>query len=63
MAAPAKPAVDAIALRQGEGEALWFFGALAIVKASRETTAGRVTVIEHLASERRAARARSSPRG
>lgn len=51
MATPAKPAVNPIALRQGEGEALWFFGALAIVKASGETTAGRVTVIEHLAPE------------
>jgi mannose-6-phosphate isomerase-like protein (cupin superfamily) len=51
MATPAKPTVNPIALRQGEGEALWFFGALAIVKASGETTAGRVTVIEHLAPE------------
>ena len=51
MANPAKPAVNPIALKQGEGEALWFFGALAIVKASSETTAGRVTVIEHLAPQ------------
>ena len=51
MATPAKPAVNPIAMRQGEGEALWFFGALVIVKASGETTAGRVTVIEHLAPE------------
>jgi mannose-6-phosphate isomerase-like protein (cupin superfamily) len=43
--------VNPIALKQGEGEALWFFGALAIVKTSSETTAGRVTVIEHLAPE------------
>jgi hypothetical protein len=49
MTTPAKPAVNPIALEQGQGEALWFFGALAIVKASSETTAGRVTVIEHLA--------------
>ena len=48
MATPAKPTVDPIALSPGEGEALWFFGALVIVKASSETTAGRVTVIEHL---------------
>ena len=48
MAVPAKPTVDPIALSPGEGEALWFFGALVIVKASSETTAGRVTVIEHL---------------
>ena len=51
MATPAKPAVNPISLKQEEGEALWFFGALAIVKASSETTAGRVTVIEHLAPE------------
>jgi mannose-6-phosphate isomerase-like protein (cupin superfamily) len=51
MATPAKPAINPIALQQGEGEALWFFGALAIVKASSETTAGRVTVIEHLAPQ------------
>jgi mannose-6-phosphate isomerase-like protein (cupin superfamily) len=51
MATPARPTVNPIALQQGEGEALWFFGALAIVKASSETTAGRVTVIEHLAPQ------------
>jgi quercetin dioxygenase-like cupin family protein len=39
------------ALRRGEGEALWFLGALATVKASSETTAGRVAVIEHHARE------------
>lgn len=49
MTTPAIPAVNPIALKQGEGEALWFFGSLAIVKASSETTAGRVTVVEHLA--------------
>jgi quercetin dioxygenase-like cupin family protein len=38
-----------IALGPGEGEALWFLGALATVKASAETTGGRVAVIEHLA--------------
>lgn len=36
-----------IALAPDEGEALWFLGALATVKASAETTAGRVAVIEH----------------
>ena len=46
-----KPAVNPIALQRGEGEALWFFGALAIVKASSETTVGRVTVIEHIAPQ------------
>ena len=38
-----------IALGPGEGEALWFLGALATIKASAETTGGRVAVIEHLA--------------
>jgi quercetin dioxygenase-like cupin family protein len=33
----------------GEGEALWFLGVLATVKASAETTGGAVAVIEHLA--------------
>jgi quercetin dioxygenase-like cupin family protein len=33
----------------GEGEALWFLGVLATVKASTETTAGTVAVIEHRA--------------
>jgi quercetin dioxygenase-like cupin family protein len=33
----------------GEGEASWFLGALATIKASTESTAGRVAVIEHLA--------------
>jgi quercetin dioxygenase-like cupin family protein len=38
-----------IALGAGEGEALWFLGVLATVKASSESTGGRVAVIEHLA--------------
>jgi quercetin dioxygenase-like cupin family protein len=43
--------VSPIALRDGEGEALWFLGVLATIKASSETTDGRVAVIEHLAPE------------
>jgi mannose-6-phosphate isomerase-like protein (cupin superfamily) len=42
-------AVSPIAYRQGEGENFWSFGALATVKASAETTGGRVGVIELLA--------------
>src|SRR5262249_42604682 len=38
-----------IALGAGEGEALWFLGALATIKASSESTAGRVAVIDFLA--------------
>jgi quercetin dioxygenase-like cupin family protein len=45
----AAPAVAPIALQAGEGEALWFLGLLATIKASTESTAGRVAVIEHLA--------------
>jgi quercetin dioxygenase-like cupin family protein len=33
----------------GEGDAYWFLGALATIKASSETTGGGVAVIEHLA--------------
>jgi quercetin dioxygenase-like cupin family protein len=43
-------AVAPIALRAGEGEALWFLGILATIKASSESTGGRVAVIEHLAA-------------
>ncbi len=43
--------VSPIALHADEGEAFWAFGTLATVKASSETTDGRVAVIEHLASE------------
>src|SRR5438128_11209563 len=51
MSATATTAVSPIALRQDEGEALWFLGVLATIKASSETTAGRVAVIEHLAPQ------------
>jgi quercetin dioxygenase-like cupin family protein len=42
-------AVAPTALGAGEGEALWFLGTLATVKASSESTGGRVAVIEQLA--------------
>ena len=42
------PQLAPIALAPEEGEALWAFGFLATLKASRETTDGRVAVIEHL---------------
>jgi quercetin dioxygenase-like cupin family protein len=45
--APAGP----IALRRNEGEAIWFLGILATIKASKQTTDGRVAVIEHLAPQ------------
>ena len=51
MSATASTDVSAIALGQDEGEALWFLGVLATIKASSETTDGRVAVIEHLAPQ------------
>jgi quercetin dioxygenase-like cupin family protein len=38
-----------IAHQQGEGDARWFLGALSTIKASAETTAGRVAVTENWA--------------
>jgi len=38
-----------IALAADQGEARWFLGVLATIKASTETTDGRVAVIEHRA--------------
>src|SRR5947208_7587187 len=43
--------ISPIALRQDEGERLWFLGVLATIKASSETTDGRVAVIEHFAPQ------------
>jgi hypothetical protein len=43
---PATPAP--IALQPTEGEALWFMGFLATIKATADETAGRVAVIHHL---------------
>ena len=43
------PDIAPIALAAEEGEAIWFLGMLATIKASSESTAGRVAVIEHLA--------------
>lgn len=44
--------VNPIALRQDEGEALWFLGSfLATIKAAGEATGGRVAVIEHLGAK------------
>jgi quercetin dioxygenase-like cupin family protein len=43
--------VSPIALGRDEGEALWFLGVLATIKASAQTTGGRVAVIEHRAPQ------------
>src|ERR671924_315369 len=42
------PKVAPIALTADEGEALWFIGSLTTIKASGQSTDGRVAVIEHL---------------
>src|SRR5437868_8219666 len=51
MSATASTALGPVALHKDEGEALWFLGVLATIKASSETTDGRVAVIEHLAPQ------------
>lgn len=40
-----------ISLRADEGEAIWFLGTLATIKASGDTTAGRLALIEQLAPQ------------
>ena len=37
-----------IALAPNGGQALWFFGSLALVKSDAQSTGGRVAVIEHV---------------
>ena len=51
MSVAVNTALSPIALARNEGEALWFLGTLATIKADAETTAGRVAVIEHLAPQ------------
>jgi len=50
MSTAASRPVATIALPPHGGEALWFLGTLATIKASAETTGGRVSVIEQLAA-------------
>ena len=35
-----------VSVGSGEGEALWWFGALAVIKATAEDTGGQMTIIE-----------------
>jgi len=49
MSTSESPSVAPIALKRDEGEALWAFGGLAVVKASNDATDGRVFVVEQLA--------------
>src|SRR5215207_2431337 len=39
-------ALEPLAVRKGEGEARWWFGALAEIKATAADTAGQMTIIE-----------------
>jgi quercetin dioxygenase-like cupin family protein len=43
--------VEPIALRADEGEAVWAFGGLGVIKASGETTNGALGLIEQLAPQ------------
>ncbi|HZL54161.1 MAG TPA: quercetin 2,3-dioxygenase [Solirubrobacteraceae bacterium] len=43
--------VKAAVVGPGEGDAYWFLGTLATIKASAESTGGGVAVIEHLAPQ------------
>lgn len=45
------PEVAPIALNAGEGDARWFLGTLVTIKASVESTGGRVAIMENLAPE------------
>lgn len=47
----ASTSVAPIALGPGEGEARWFLGVLVVIKASRATTGGTVSVLEHHAAQ------------
>jgi quercetin dioxygenase-like cupin family protein len=49
MTTSAEPPAVPFAVAPDAGEALWLFGILATIKASAETTGGRVAVVEHLA--------------
>jgi quercetin dioxygenase-like cupin family protein len=46
MAHPTSEALDAAAVRSGEGEARWWFGQLAEIKATAADTGGQFTIVE-----------------
>jgi quercetin dioxygenase-like cupin family protein len=37
---------DVVAVRSGEGEALWWLGSLAVIKATAADTGGQMTIVE-----------------
>jgi len=48
MSSTSPPTIAPFALQPGEGDARWFLGALGTIKASSDTTDGRVAVLEFL---------------
>ena len=49
--AEGEAAIRTFAHEPGEGEAWWWFGLLATIKATKEQTGGRYTLVEVLAPE------------
>jgi quercetin dioxygenase-like cupin family protein len=43
---PQAPALEPLAVRKDEGEARWWFGALAEIKATSADTGGQMTIVE-----------------
>ena len=43
---PQTQALDPVAVRSGEGEARWWFAALAVIKATAADTGGQMTIVE-----------------
>jgi mannose-6-phosphate isomerase-like protein (cupin superfamily) len=46
MSEPGIHATEALLVRGDEGEARWWFGALAVIRATAADTAGRMTIVE-----------------
>ena len=40
------PALEPVAVPRGEGEARWWFGSLAVIKATAADTGGQMTIVE-----------------
>jgi quercetin dioxygenase-like cupin family protein len=40
------PALEPVAVPSGEGEARWWFGSLAVIKATADDTGGQMTIVE-----------------
>ncbi len=53
--------LEPLAIRKDEGEARWWFGALAEIKATAADTGGQMTIVEARTRRRRGAAPRPSP--